>query len=112
MEAPKITPWELAEAAERIDRSENLREEKEFILWGLPKGETDPLHQQILYTQGKSMSDVERVKGLASKEGWHSFKVQIIDLSQPFDAGKAFRKAIDRKAVDRLVRGAAKGRGK
>jgi hypothetical protein len=29
------------------------------------------------------------------KQGWHSFKVQTIDLSEPMDAAKAFRKAIN-----------------
>jgi len=72
-----------------------LTEAKEYILWAIPKGETDALHAQPIYTQGKSMADVERVKGLAAKEGWHSFKVQTLDISEPFDAAQAFRKAIN-----------------
>jgi hypothetical protein len=77
------------------EHAESVTEAKEFILWATPKGETDALHAQPIYTQGKSMADVERVKGLAAKEGWHSFKVQTLDISQPFDAGQAFRKAIN-----------------
>ena len=72
----------------------NLTEAKEYILWAVPKGETDQLHAQPIYTQGRSPQDVERVKALAAKEGWHSFRMQVLDLSQPFDAQKAFAKAV------------------
>jgi hypothetical protein len=66
------------------------RKNPEYVLWGLPKGQTDALYQKILYTQGKTMADVERVKGMASRDGWHSFRVQTIDTSKPFDARAAF----------------------
>lgn len=70
--------------------TEEAPKTKEYILWGIPKGETDHLYAQILYTQGKTPQDVEQVKALAAKEGWHTFRVQVLNLSQPFDAGKAF----------------------
>ena len=75
-------------------KNANLTEAKEYILWAVPKGETDQLHAQPIYTQGRSPQDVERVKALAAKEGWHSFRMQVLDLSQPFDAQKAFAKAV------------------
>ena len=82
----------------------NLTEAKEYILWAVPKGETDQLHAQPIYTQGRSPQDVERVKALAAKEGWHSFRMQVLDLSQPFDAPKAFAKAVRPDAADRVLR--------
>ena len=72
----------------------HLHEKREWVLWGLPRGKRDPLDAQILYTQAKSEADVERVKRLAAKDGWHSFRVQVIDLSKPFDAGAAFGGAV------------------
>ena len=70
----------------------------EYVLWGLPRGETDALYQKILYTQGKTLADVERVKGAASLDGWHTFRVQTLDLSQPFNAGAAFAGSVRKNA--------------
>lgn len=57
----------------------------ERILWGTPKGETDPLHERVLYTQAKTDADIERVKRIAAADGWHSFRVQLLDLDTPPD---------------------------
>jgi hypothetical protein len=66
---------------------------KEFVLWGLPEGKTDFLYAQVLFS-GPSMQEVEKIKRLASKQGWHTFRIQTLDLSQPFDAGGAFANAV------------------
>lgn len=63
----------------------------ELILWGIPKGETDSLYAQVLYTQAKTEADIERIKALASKDGWHSFSIQRIDGTIP-DFGKGVSK--------------------
>lgn len=55
---------------------------EELILWGVPKGKKDQLHAQILSTQAKSSADVERVKAAASKDGWHSFRVQKLNTKE------------------------------
>ncbi len=70
---------------------------KEYILWGIPRGQTDHLHAQVLYTQGKTIADVERIKKLAKADGWHSFRVQVLDTSKPWDAGAAFASTVRRK---------------
>ena len=62
-----------------------ITEAKEYILWGLPKGKKDPLYQEILSTQSKTPAQVEEVKRRAAREGWHSFRVQILDMSEPFE---------------------------
>lgn len=72
----------------------HLHEKREWVLWGLPRGKRDRIHERILYTQAKSEADVERVKALAAKDGWHSFRVQTLDLSKPFNASAAFGKAV------------------
>jgi hypothetical protein len=58
--------------------------EKEYVLWGLPKGETDRLHEKVLSTQAKTPAQMEDVKKRAAAAGWHSFRVQILDLSKPY----------------------------
>ena len=75
----------------------HLSEAKEWVLWGLPRGKRDRIHEKILYTQARSEADVERVKALAAKDGWHSFRVQVLDLSKPFNASAAFGKAVREK---------------
>ena len=62
-----------------------ITEAKEYILWGLPKGKKDPLYQEILSTQSKTPAQVEEVKRRAAREGWHSFRVQILDMTEPFE---------------------------
>lgn len=71
-------------------------EEPQFILWGRPAGETDALYEKPLYTKGRSLEDVERVKAIAARDGWHTFRVQRLDLSQPFDAQAAFAGGVGR----------------
>jgi len=55
----------------------------EYILWAIPAGSDDELDSRPIYTQGKTAEDVERVKGLAGKDGWHSFRVQRLDGTVP-----------------------------
>jgi len=55
----------------------------EIILWGLPAGETDPIHQVILATNCRNQADIAKVKKVASADGWHSFRIQVIDGSKP-----------------------------
>jgi hypothetical protein len=74
--------------------TQHLHEAREWVLWGLPRGKRDRIHERILYTQARSEADVERVKALAAKDGWHSFRVQVLDLSKPFNAGAAFGAAV------------------
>jgi hypothetical protein len=81
--------------SESVEESDVLTEEKEYILWAIPKGETDALYAKPVYTQGRSMDDIKKMMEFFKKQGWHSFKVQTIDLSEPMDAAKAFRKAIN-----------------
>lgn len=55
----------------------------EYVLWGTPKGESDALHEKVLITQTgerKPGDRIETVKGLASVDGWHSFRVQTLNL--------------------------------
>ena len=75
---------------------QQISEAKEYILWGRPKGSTDALDDVILYTQGKSIADLDKIIKLAKEKGWHSFSKQVIDLAQPYDKN-AFVKGIAKK---------------
>jgi len=46
-----------------------------LIVWGLPKGKTERLHEVLLAETCRTQEDVERVKAAATKDGWHSFRV-------------------------------------
>jgi hypothetical protein len=55
----------------------------EIHIWGLPKGETDRLYEQVLSTQCKTADEIERIKSRASQDGWHGFRVVNWDGSPP-----------------------------
>ena len=64
----------------------------ELILWGLPKGSTDAIEEKVLCTTAKTPADIERIKAIASSDGWHSFRVQVLDLDVVPDFGATVRK--------------------
>lgn len=63
---------------------EKAEMQKEYVLWGLPKGKTDAIHEQILSTKAKTPAEMDAIKRRAAADGWHSFRVQILDLSKPY----------------------------
>lgn len=69
-----------------------LKEEKEFIIWGVPPGERDEV---VAYTKAKSMPEAKKVMDiLKQKHGLTKLRVQIIDLSQTYDLKKAFSSTV------------------
>lgn len=63
----------------------------EYVLWALPAGQTDRLHEQVLYTQAKTPADNDRVAELAARDGWHGFRVQVLDLAARPDFAASVR---------------------
>ena len=55
---------------------------KEYILYGLPKGETRSFMEQIIVVQ-KSERNIEIAKKTAPEYGWHSLRVAIFDPRNP-----------------------------
>jgi len=55
---------------------------RERALWALPAGESDRLHEQVL-TSTTDPARIETVKALATADGWHGFRVQVLDVSLP-----------------------------
>ncbi len=69
-----------------------LKEEKEFIIWGVPPGERDEV---VAYTKAKSMPEAKKVMDiLKQKHGLTKVRVQVIDLSQTYDLKKSFTNTI------------------
>ena len=56
----------------------------EMLLYGLPKGKTERWKEVLLLTQATTES-IERVKVLATRDGYHSFRVATVDLDVPPD---------------------------
>lgn len=63
---------------------------KEYILYGIPKGETDRYTEVILSTQCKTPAEIDAMKERASADGWHSFRVAIYGGEAP-DFGKVIK---------------------
>ena len=65
---------------------------KEYVIWGKPPGKSE---EDLLYTPARSMTDANRVcKILRDQHGCTALRIQVIDLDKPFNASKAFAKAI------------------
>lgn len=63
----------------------------EYVLWGLPKGSKDAIDQKILATRLPNLEAADKIKKVAAKDGWHSFRVQKLDLSIPPDFTKTVK---------------------
>lgn len=60
----------------------------ETVMYGIPKGATERHEEELLLTNA-TKEKIERVKKLAAADGFHSFRVAVIDLSTPPDFTKA-----------------------
>lgn len=53
---------------------------KETLLYGLPKDATER-YQEVLLLTNATAGLIEKVKAMAAKDGFHSFRVAEIDLA-------------------------------
>lgn len=63
----------------------------EYVLWGLPKGSNDRLDEKVL-TSTVDKARVEKIKELATADGWHGFRIHRLDLSTPPDFTKTIQR--------------------
>jgi len=75
----------------------------ETVLYGIPKGKTERYEEVLLLTNATPES-IERVKILARKDGFHSFRVAKIDLSVPPDFSKAVKRNPRGRTVPEILR--------
>ena len=66
--------------------------DKVITVWGLPKGTTERWQEALLAESCRNAADVEKVKRAASADGWHSFRVAVVDLTVAPDFRKAVRR--------------------
>ena len=59
---------------------------RETLLYGLPKGATERYEEHLLLTNA-TPERIERVKVLAARDGFHSFRVAEIELGEVPDFG-------------------------
>lgn len=64
----------------------------EYLLYGLPKGETERFTEGLLATR-PTRAEAEAVIERAKLDGWHSFRIATFDGSPP-----DFSKVLKRKA--------------
>jgi hypothetical protein len=73
---------------------------KEYVLWAKPANSTDELDARPIanwVTAGNREADASTLdvaKATARDAGWHSFRVQVLDLSKPFNASATFAKCV------------------
>jgi hypothetical protein len=63
---------------------------RNLIVWGIPAGQTDALHETLLAETCRNESDVVKVMRAASRDGWHTFRVAVYNGEAP-DFAKAVR---------------------
>jgi hypothetical protein len=59
---------------------------KEMLLYGLAKGSTERWQEELLLSNA-TPEKIEKVKVLAKRDGYHSFRVGYVDLGAPPDFG-------------------------
>lgn len=63
---------------------------KETILYGLPKGATERWEEVVLLTNA-TLEKIKKVKIIAARDGFHSFRTAVIDLTIRPDFTKAVK---------------------
>ncbi len=63
---------------------------KETVLYGLPKRATERYEEVLLLTNA-TPEKIRKVKALATRDGFHSFRVAVIDLTVIPDFKKTVR---------------------
>lgn len=61
-----------------------------YIVWGLPAGETERHMEALLAETCRTVADVRKAKDAATQDGWHSFRVAEYNGEAP-DFAKTVR---------------------
>lgn len=59
----------------------------QIVIWAKPAGKRSGLDEMPISTQCRNQADIDKVTAAASKDGWHSFRIQTIDGALPNFAG-------------------------
>ena len=55
----------------------------EYLVYGLPKGETERYTEQLLGTDLRNQSQIQQIIDAAKRDGWHSFRVATYNGEPP-----------------------------
>jgi hypothetical protein len=55
---------------------------KAYIVWALPEGTRNPIDEMFL-AEVKTQEQVEKIKKLATEQGFHSFRITDFSMSTP-----------------------------
>jgi hypothetical protein len=66
----------------RYGRTVGIIMQTEYILYGLPSGETRDYMESIIWVT-KDSTQIDRVREIASGEGWHSFRIDTYTGKAP-----------------------------
>jgi len=64
--------------AYELFKRKRIAQEERYVLWGVPKGETDRYNEKILLSN-HTLAQCERVKKIAEADGFHDFRISKID---------------------------------
>jgi len=70
-----------------LDAAMDARAKDELVMWGIPKGETERYKEVLLLSNG-TPEKVARVKELATRDGFHSFRTANVNLGKPPSFGR------------------------
>ncbi len=56
---------------------------KELVIWALPAGATDRLHERPIAYHCRNREDVQRVIDASTADGWHGHRIQVLDGTLP-----------------------------
>jgi hypothetical protein len=65
---------------------------REILLYGLRQGETERYTEVLLATNCKNDADIEKVKTVAGKDGFHSFRIAYYNGEAPDFTGTINKK--------------------
>ena len=60
----------------------------EYVMWGIPKGSTERYDEVVLLSDASDAARVEKVKQLATQDGFHSFRIAGINMTEIPDFAK------------------------
>ena len=78
----------------RYNQLKILKESRyETVIWGIPKGKKDRSEEILLYGGGKQLNQkqINIIKDLASKNGFHSLRIKNMDMSIKPDFSKVIK---------------------
>lgn len=102
----KSEPTPTPPKPEKVSREPSGKAEGvKYVVWALPKGETDSINEVPLTSKEISKSDADKVIFAAKKDGYHGFRLMPMQVKEPWmhTRDEFIQAAIDSKRPKDLV---------